>query len=75
MLPASRKSKVEGSDEFEDMECIGLVPTLDIATGKPVRREGDEEEGRAGFDGGDVWGGGVGQDGIGVGESAVWEKV
>lgn len=77
LLSASRKSKVEG-DEFEDLEAIGLVPTLDIATGRPVGRE-EREAWRAeemsasqnGHEETELDASGV----VGVGESAVWEKV
>lgn len=88
-MPASRRSKVEAGEEFDDMECIGLVPTLDIATGRPFEKRDEEMglgTGAGGYDGGNVWGGGTrsasqtggGDDMVGnegVGESAVWEKV
>ncbi|KAK5088065.1 hypothetical protein LTR05_002281 [Lithohypha guttulata] len=55
LLPGSVREKVEG-DGLEDLETIGLVSTLDIATGQPVRRPRDEEEGLAGgFDERNAW--------------------
>lgn len=74
LLPSSIRGRVKG-DDVEDPDCIGKVPTLDIATGRPVRR--DEEQGSGGDH---VWGGGSlsqsqSQPLEGVGESAVWEKV
>lgn len=41
LLPGSVREKVEG-DGLEDMETIGLVSTLDIATGLPARRPDEE---------------------------------
>ena len=46
LLPGSVREKVEG-DGLEDLETIGLVNTLDIATGQSAAR--DEEE-RVGFE-------------------------
>lgn len=76
LLPACVSGKVEG-DELEGMDTIGLVSTLDIATGLPAEkiRDRDEEE-RVGFEGENVWGGQSQSQSQGVvADSAVWEKV
>lgn len=78
LMPGCVTSKVEG-DGLEDLETIGLVSTLDIATGQPVRRSRDENmdleaQLGAGIEGDSrVWQ--EQRTSGGVTESTTWEKL